>query len=158
MRCPACDGNLSMVVLHESDVGICPLCEGIWFDSDGLKTVVDKMIAAGEVDAPEPTAFLESRKVERLDRQEGLRMCPDCGIVIKKLNYAADSNVFIDKCGECGGVWTDKGELMAIAEHIKGDPRSARIGEAIIESDKKTRRASTILRWIGELADFFMMW
>ena len=84
-------------------------------------------------------------------------MCPDCGIVIKKLNYAADSNVFIDKCGECGGVWTDKGELMAIAEYIKGDPRSARIGEAIIESDKKTRRASTILRWIGEIDDFIMM-
>ncbi|MCF7955231.1 MAG: zf-TFIIB domain-containing protein [Phycisphaerae bacterium] len=155
MHCPACDGSLSIVDLHGCNVGICPLCEGIWFDSSGLKTVVDKMIADGEVNTPEPSTFLQPRKIEKPNRQEGLRMCPDCGLVMKNLNYAADSNVFIDKCGQCGGLWTDIGELMQIAEYIKGDPRVAEIGKAIIKSDKKTRHTAAILRWIGELVDLF---
>ncbi|MCF7956720.1 MAG: zf-TFIIB domain-containing protein [Phycisphaerae bacterium] len=154
MHCPACDGSLSIVDLYGCNVGICPLCEGIWFDSADLKTVVDKMIAAGEVNPPETTTILEPRKVER-SRQQELRMCPDCGLVMKNLNYAADSNVFIDKCGQCGGVWTDIGDLMAIAEYIKGDPRVAEIGNAIIKSDKKTGRTAAILRWAGELIDLF---
>lgn len=158
MHCPACNGSLSIVALQGCDVGICPLCEGIWFNSANLKTVVDKMIAAGEVDSPEPSIFLQPRRIERPNKQEGLRMCPDCGLVMKKLNYATDSNVFIDKCAECSGIWTDIGDLMAIAEYIKGDPRSAKIGEAIIKSDKKTRRAAAILEWMHALAEFFLWW
>jgi len=158
MHCPACDGILIIVDLQGCDVGICPLCEGIWFNSADLKTVVDKMIAAGEVDSPEPSTFLQPRRIERPDKQEGIRMCPDCDLVMKKLNYATDSNVFIDKCGECGGVWIDIGELMAIAEYIKGYPRTTDIGEGIIKSDKKTRRTAAILRWAGKLAEFLLWW
>jgi len=51
---------------------------------------------------------------------------------MKKVNYAYDSNIIIDRCTKCEGIWTDQGELKAIAKFIKEDPRVKAIGESLI--------------------------
>ena len=58
------------------------------------------------------------------DESEMIRACPKCMMAMKKVNYAYDSNIIIDRCEKCAGIWTDKGELIAIAKFVKNDPRT----------------------------------
>jgi len=49
--------------------------------------------------------------------------CPRCQNSMQKLNYATDSDVFLDKCEQCGGLWTERGEASKIARYLKLDPK-----------------------------------
>lgn len=40
--------------------------------------------------------------------------CPACGSPTESTEYAYCSQVVINRCPKCGGVWLDKGELEAI--------------------------------------------
>ncbi len=42
-----------------------------------------------------------------------LGLCPRCGVGLAERNHL---DVSIDGCGECGGIWLDKGELESIGE------------------------------------------
>jgi membrane associated rhomboid family serine protease len=50
---------------------------------------------------------------------------------MRKMNYAYDSNIILDKCDRCGGIWADFGEVMKLAVFRKGNPLLNRMGEAI---------------------------
>lgn len=41
-------------------------------------------------------------------------ICPRCG---QTLQERAEHGVTVDECPGCGGVWLDKGELEALAQH-----------------------------------------
>ena len=45
--------------------------------------------------------------------------CPECGKPMRKLNYAYNSNVIVDKCSSCDGIWFEKGEIQKVAEFSK---------------------------------------
>jgi len=144
MNCPACENSLHDLNLHQVKVAVCSQCQGVWFDKQALKEVVDQIIAKENIATTETQFLFQSREIFKPNEQEGLRACPQCDMIMKKLNYAYDSNVFIDKCGQCEGVWTDKGELEAIAEHTKHDPRIAQIGRELVGPDEELKK----LHWI----------
>ena len=50
------------------------------------------------------------------------RKCPQCYIAMKEFNYAYDSNVFLDRCEKCKGIWLDPNEIIDIAKHIQYNP------------------------------------
>jgi membrane associated rhomboid family serine protease len=50
---------------------------------------------------------------------------------MKKINYAYDSNIILDKCEKCNGIWTDHDEIMRLAIFRKGNPVLDRMGSAI---------------------------
>lgn len=48
--------------------------------------------------------------------------CPCCGNSMDVINYSSDTGVYIDRCGSCGAVWLDSGELerlQAILERFE---------------------------------------
>lgn len=47
------------------------------------------------------------------------RICPTCKRQMKRLNYAYDSNVSVDKCQTCGSLFLDAGEIESIARYLK---------------------------------------
>jgi len=51
-----------------------------------------------------------------LSRQkaQGLRYCPKCNREMEQREYARCSQVMIDVCPTCHGVWLDKGEIEAL--------------------------------------------
>ncbi len=95
----------------------CPSCGGFWVGAKRLGKVLERYMS-----------FL----AERHDRQCGRRkrvnpwkvetvrvICPECGRTMTKLNYAYNSNVIVDNCETCGGVWLDKDEIEKIAAFLK---------------------------------------
>ena len=69
-----------------------------------------------ELDDHEPTFGVPENERERK------LACPCCGGAMDVINYAGDTGVFIDRCGSCGAVWLDAGELerlQAILEQFE---------------------------------------
>jgi len=132
MHCPACSGSLREVKMQLVTAEICSQCGGIWFDKHKLKWAANQLAITEKIDPNELRVMFEKRTVEKPDKTEMIRACPKCMLAMKKINYAYDSNIIIDRCGKCGGVWTDKGELKAIAKFVKEDPRVKAIGESLI--------------------------
>jgi membrane associated rhomboid family serine protease len=89
-----------------------------------------------------PDADLElHRDVVSIDRvEEASRTCPGCGKPMDKLNYAYDSNVILDRCLSCLGVWVDGDEIEQLVIHRKGNPRLDVIGAAVVQHDRELVR------------------
>ena len=138
MKCPNCSSGLLQAKSKHLIVDVCPSCKGIWFDDGELSQCVNALTVSDEIKAHKPKLF-QKRQVSALHKiKEKIRFCPRCETALKKFNYAYDSNVIVDKCNQCGGVWTDRREVKQIAQHIKADPKTTAIGNAIAE-DVKSR-------------------
>jgi membrane associated rhomboid family serine protease/Zn-finger nucleic acid-binding protein len=123
-----------MPVKSESFVlDVCPNCKGIWFDSGELAGYAEALAAKKEI-TPRKTKFFQHKIVQPLSKiTEKTRFCPKCESKLTKFNYAYDSGIILDKCAACGGVWTDRGEAVQIAEYLKEDPKADELGRALAE-------------------------
>jgi Zn-finger nucleic acid-binding protein len=79
------------------------------------------------------------REVASPDCQHEARLCPECQAVMREFNFAYDSNIFLDKCPRCGGIWTDVGEILKVAQHLKMDPRIYEVGQSLLEESPAMR-------------------
>lgn len=50
----------------------------------------------------------------KAERASHYMRCPKCGGQLAELEY---HHMKIDRCGDCGGIWLDKGE-MEMLEHV----------------------------------------
>jgi membrane associated rhomboid family serine protease len=119
-------------------VRACPSCHGIWFDADvflpAAKALADRTKASADL------GFLfKPRQVDSPDSCSR-RLCPRCTTLLRNFNYAYDSNIMLDKCPSCGGVWTDPGEIQQVAAYLKGDPRVQEIGRDLLKRQKYLER------------------
>ena len=70
------------------------------------------------------------------------------------LNTAApyDSNIILDRCSACGLVWVDRGEMVKVAQYVKGNPTLERLGHALAEREverAKYRDRAEEVRTVG---------
>jgi membrane associated rhomboid family serine protease/Zn-finger nucleic acid-binding protein len=146
MKCPFCSNRLQAVKFKSDVVDICPSCRGIWFDSGEFVAFVNELAKSEEI-TPETPPLFKPRPVQPAGKtEEQSRICPRCKKKMRKFNYAYDSNVFLDKCPNCGGIWTDGGEVRQIARYLKHNPQTVAFGESLIKTNQT-------LEDLGELAE-----
>lgn len=116
MKCPTCEAILRQDSYKGLFIDHCPQCKGIWFDSGELKDYIHLLI---EKDNSIPEARIELKRTVIKPREinENKRNCPKCSTAMEKFNYACDSNVILDKCHSCDGVWADGNEIKDLAIH-----------------------------------------
>lgn len=119
--CPRDHNMMKEVKLADAFLDVCEKCGGQFFDAG-------EMFAACGIKA-DPSYW---------DREEtggtvkpGGPECPRCHypMLIQDIKYES-KHVEIDRCGKCGGIWLDKGEVESIMA----------IGEAmqpVIDAEKK---------------------
>ena len=90
-------------------------------------------------------AALQSRS-QPADGKKLKKFCPRCGILTEMFNYCYDSNIFLDKCPSCHGLWADKGELERVAQHLKGNPVVNKYMESMASELRKTGKQSVVSR------------
>ncbi len=146
MNCPACHGTLESFAFGGETIDRCPDCDGIWFDAGELAPVTEEWIRQGRVSAADIRSAY--RPIVRGPVQEAERMCPCCATVMPVFNYAYDSNVFLNKCPTCDGVWTDAGELDGVARYLKGHPAVNRYAASLTQSIEIKRRRARYTNWI----------
>lgn len=136
MKCPVCSNKLRRAKSTNVVVDVCTKCSGIWFDSGELQVFLKELVDKGKVTANKTKLFQPKDIVTEDQSKKNIRLCPQCSIVMKTFNYAYDSNVFVDKCPECEGIWTDKGEAKQLASYLKEDPREVMIAQDMIQRKK----------------------
>lgn len=112
-RCLHCNLKLEQVLLGGVEVDYCPSCYGLWFEEDELqwaKDEKDRDLRWLDIDLwKDPAKFQIGR---------GRKLCPEDGMPLYEVRYA-DSNVKVDVCNVCHGVWLDRGEFIAIIEYLR---------------------------------------
>ena len=113
LECPRDHATMDEVVVGEAHLDLCGKCGGQFFDTG-------EMFAAFGVKS-DPSYW--DRDETGGGVKEGNIACPRCRkhMLLQDVKYEG-THVEIDRCGHCGGVWLDKGEvesLMAIGEKIK---------------------------------------
>jgi Zn-finger nucleic acid-binding protein len=127
MDCPR-DGLRLFPQAYEDDVFVdaCPKCKGIFLSRGELQ----KIEAAHEHDYSEMMSRmpdLVARAYERArQRAEGELNCPKCGSEMETREYAYCSQVMINKCVKCGGIWLDRGEVEALEIFYEREREGAR--------------------------------
>ena len=102
MDCPKCKVALAARQAEGQPIEVddCPECEGIWFDKKELEKLMP----------------LARKKLElhwKAEHKEYL--CPRCRVGLYEFVYP-QTEVHIDMCQKCRGVWLDGGEFEAIQE------------------------------------------
>jgi Zn-finger nucleic acid-binding protein len=91
-----------MIILEFEDVELdyCVVCHGNWLDQGELEAIID---AEQIIDLSDLSTHRKSK-----------RRCPRCN---KKMTTSIfpDSETEVDICPRDGGIWLDRGEVMAIA-------------------------------------------
>jgi len=117
-------------------VDICPDCKGVWFDSGEFVDFVRTLTESEEISPQTPQLF-KPPAIQTVDiGKEQDKICPRCRQKLKIFNYAYDSNVFLDKCPHCQGMWADGGEVKEVARYLKEDPRITAIAEGLIQRNQ----------------------
>ena len=117
MKCPICTLELTPKTYADQTVDVCATCGGLWCDTGELGVVVNALISADKVPDGKSSPVAEARQHEDHDRQA--KPCPRCGETTDSFNFAYDSNIFLNRCNACDGVWLDGGELRSVAQFIK---------------------------------------
>lgn len=119
LRCPACPKLFMTPRLDEEsglEIDTCPECLGMWFDGNELS----RFLEGGSL----------KREFQRIADAEPLqsvgftidtraRRCPRCRISLEERLF---SDVTLDICAQCQGLFMDDGELRrVILKYQKGD-------------------------------------
>jgi Zn-finger nucleic acid-binding protein len=95
----------------------CIQCGGIWFDDGELKklqTLGDQL----SLHSAESQAVAQT-KSRAPDRQP--KLCPVCHEALTPFEYMYSSNIILDECDNCYGIWVQDGELQKMAEYMEQD-------------------------------------
>lgn len=132
MRCPRDKGQLDGC-FYEDDIAVdeCQECHGIWLDAGELEKVQESMEHdhSGELKNI-PDFAIRAYRMAKAKRESELE-CPICGRPMDKNEYGYCSQIIIDVCSVCQGIWLDKGELEALEvffERARAETREIRRG------------------------------
>lgn len=113
MKCPKCEKELKEVPFQGVKIDSCSSCKGYWFEKDELRKAKDeKEESLNWMDVD----LWESEEKFRISKDEIL--CPDCGMPLYEVNYG-DSDIKLDVCNICEGMWLDEGEFRKIIKYLK---------------------------------------
>ncbi len=90
--------------LRSTSLDRCGSCRGLWLDGGELAALLGTPADLPPGGTGRPTD----------------RSCPRCGVPLAERRYRRDSEVLVDACGRCGGVFLDKGELPRIEALSQG--------------------------------------
>jgi Zn-finger nucleic acid-binding protein len=125
MRCPACDHELTEMLLGGVKLDTCHGgCAGIWFDAFELQRVDERKEVRDE-------HLLRIQRDPKITVDASLkRSCPRCnGIKLKRHFFSAKKSVEVDQCPNCNGYWLDAGELEKVREETHHTQATAPLRE-----------------------------
>jgi Zn-finger nucleic acid-binding protein len=113
MNCPKCKADLVTFTIDGIDLEQCNKCEGMWFDKNELRRVKDK--------ADSDLNWLDFEVWEHTDKFKAKAQkynCPICNEKMEVLDYD-NTNIEIDFCKSCEGIWLDKGGFEKLIEALE---------------------------------------
>ncbi len=135
MRCPGCSGLLRRKKVQYVEFDICGDCRGIWVSGEQFRALAAKVAADGQVESSAKLSFEPRQVLTLCEEANKARNCPKCHEPMREFNYAYDSNVFLDRCEKCKGIWLDPNEIIDIAAHIQYNPKIDALGKGLVDGN-----------------------
>jgi Zn-finger nucleic acid-binding protein len=98
--------------IQKVEVDGCAACNGIWFDDDELRKAKDQT----DPDLKWMDFDLWKHK-DRFRASEKPVKCPKCSVNMAAITYG-ETQIEIDHCVECKGIWLDGGDFRKIVEAL----------------------------------------
>lgn len=100
VNCPVCREEMIILEFEDVELDYCVVCHGTWLDQGELEAIID---AEHIIDLSDLSTGRRSK-----------RRCPRCNKKMTSSNFP-DTETEVDICPRDGGIWLDRGEVMAIA-------------------------------------------
>ncbi len=111
LYCPRCPSQaMRLENIGGVSVHFCEKCGGVWLNKGELNALVHP--AEGDLEFCSIDHFAEDRYSDI-----ACPLCPESKMV--KVNFIHYSDIVMDYCPKCGGIWLDRGELDAISAEMK---------------------------------------
>ena len=113
MQCPRCDAALEAAAVEGEQIDKCPSCGGLWFGQGELRAARDA--------AQPDLRWLDFEIWKHEDRFRFAVLpfiCPQCEIPMVAVTYG-DTDVEVDCCPQCQGMWLDAGEFGKIVNALE---------------------------------------
>lgn len=131
MKCADCNTELKQSTFKGIKIDTCPECNGRWFDREELKKAKDN--------ADEDLRWINfdpfSKEADDYSVKSEKKKCPKCNTTMASLNYKK-SNIILNKCETCHGVWVHHGEFKKIILYLEKTLADLSSGEIAIDSLK----------------------
>lgn len=136
MHCPHCRAELKTYPYHHFTVDFCPTCGGLWFDPGEMRDYIQLCLQDNPNLCKEKINLQQTvANINRLP--EPVYLCPRCHISMEKVNYSYDSNVIIDKCPKCCGIWVHRGEIQRIVRYTNQNQTGLEYSPEALEREKQ---------------------
>jgi Zn-finger nucleic acid-binding protein len=113
MICPTCKKHLDQAIVSGVEVDYCPKCLGLWFEEEELriaKDYKDRDLRWLDIDL--------WRDGEKFKISPGQKLCPADRLPLYETRYG-DSDIKVDVCNICKGIWLDRGEFKKTIAYLK---------------------------------------
>jgi len=110
IKCPQCpEAKLLTRDFQDTPVDVCENCGGLWLDKGELNKIAHPI--QGDLEFCSHEHFDGKNLTELL--------CPNCnGEKLLKVKFIEFTDITLDHCPKCDGIWLGKGELDAINTEI----------------------------------------
>lgn len=150
--CPICGSELTCYDLDGLVLDACQDCGGVWFDAGELKPFIDSAIEE-RADIPGADYSGADDPIPAADIDADELLCPRCGTLLGKFNYGYDSNIILDRCPECEGLWVERQAVTELASFIKGDESADRLHDAMVRFMSSSQDFSNKVQTVRDLAE-----
>jgi len=137
-KCPADGATLDSYALGRLKFGSYPTCHGMWLEKDELRKLKNK-VNGGQL-------HWLNREVDNIEKTSVIatsRACPRCPASKLHSVIFGHSQVVIDWCPSCHGVWLDRDEFDSISTYLSEEAANATPQEVAQELRQDLKNAVT---------------
>jgi Zn-finger nucleic acid-binding protein len=111
MNCPIDNTELEKKPYEVIETDFCPKCEGMFLQKGELERAEEsrKNNYSDEVKA-QPDVIAGAYEMAKQESRPLIK-CPNCFNEMERREYGYTSQIMIDDCPNCGGIWLNKNEL-----------------------------------------------
>ena len=120
LNCPI-DGSQLIEIEYERTVMVdqCNSCHGIWLEQWELKAIQANKGKYYQQELEKLPDLVNKSYLQALEKDRELLDCPKCKALGKdtkmdRREHGYCSQIMIDICHDCQGIWLDKGEVQAL--------------------------------------------
>jgi Zn-finger nucleic acid-binding protein len=120
MKCPIDKTELNEIEYERTiKVDQCESCNGMWLHDWELKAIQANKGNNYEEEIKLLADVVNQSYLQAIDKTRPLIDCPKCAddnntVQMERREHGYCSQIMIDVCPECNGIWLDKGEINAL--------------------------------------------
>lgn len=120
MKCPIDSTELTEIEYERTvKVDQCNSCQGMWLEQWELKAIQANKGKNYQEDIQELPNLVDKAYMQALEKSRPLLTCPRClesgnTLEMERREHGYCSQIMVDICPECQGMWLDKGEVQAL--------------------------------------------